>query len=513
MKNIIFAVSEMEGIVKTGGLADVAKALPLALNQFGYDTRVILPYYQQVQNILPLSNAITSYEFSLDLSVFYPVKVHCFRHNGVTIYCVDIDALFNRFGIYSSGYDAYADNGERFAVFSISVLHFFQHFAEQIAFKPHVIHCNDWHTALIPALFQQSEYWRNQYCETLLSIHNGAFQGVFSRISTPSLESRLTEDCFDYDTVNFLKLGIRYAGKIVAVSPNYAKELLTPLGSHYLYDTFQEAKDKCHGILNGCDYKDWSPDTDPLIDIPYDVDHLEKKAKNKHALQKQLGLTIDPTVPVVAQVSRITDQKGLDYLIPALFELVQHRVQIVIAGQGDPFYVEQLKRISNKYPSKIHFHDGYSETMAHRYMAGADYFLVPSLFEPCGLTQMYALAYGALPIVREVGGLKDTVRDLTQPNANGFVFSEPNAAHLVSAIRRGLVFYHECQKTYKEMQRRAMNTKFNWKDSAEKYVGLYHSLLNEKKLDESLLSNVSLYETLQMNHHSNNDENLDILAS
>lgn len=510
MKNILFAVSEIEGIVKTGGLADVAKALPLTLNQLGYDARTVLPYYQQIHTTLPIENALETVEFSLALSQEYQVKVHLFRHNESLVYAVDIDPLFNRVGIYSSGYHAFDDNGERFGVYAIAVLHFFEHFAEQAQFSPEIIHCNDWHTGLIPALFEQSDYWRNSNCKTLLSIHNGAFQGIFQAHTVPSLLQKFGWEYFDVDTINFLKQGIRYAGKVVAVSPNYAEELLTPLGSHYLYDTFQEAKHKCHGILNGCEYKDWSPETDPLIPFNYDVNSLDIKAKNKQALQEQLGLTVDANTPIIAQVSRITDQKGFDYLIPALRRLAQHRVQLVIAGQGDPFYVEQLKNIAAKYPERIHFHNGYSEELAHQYMAGADYFLVPSLFEPCGLTQMYALAYGTLPIVRKVGGLKDTVRDLTRfANANGFVFTQPNADHLVSAIRRGLVFYHECKKTYREMQVRAMNTKYLWQESAVKYVELYRELHGI----ESVAASENLYDTVTATNESNNEQHWQELAS
>lgn len=509
MKNILFAVSEIEGIVKTGGLADVAKALPLTLNQLGYDARTVLPYYLQIQTILPVEKAISSTEFSLALAQDYQVRVHLFNHNDALIYCVDIAPLFEREGIYSSGYHAFEDNGERFGVYAIALLHYFEHFGASQGFMPEIIHCNDWHTALIPALFEQSDFWRAKDCQTLLSIHNGAFQGIFQAHNVPSLQYKFGWEYFDGDCINFLKLGIRYAGKVVAVSPNYAKELLTPLGSHYLYDTFMQAKDKVHGILNGCEYQDWSPETDPLISVNYDVNSLENKALNKDALQRLLGLTVDPNTPIVAQVSRITDQKGLDYLIPALRELVQHRVQLVIAGQGDPYYVEQLENIAKQYPEKIHFHNGYSEELAHKYMAGSDYFLVPSLFEPCGLTQMYALAYGALPIVRKVGGLKDTVRDLTRSNANGFVFTKPNASHLISAIRRGLVFFHECKKTYREMQVRAMNTKYLWQDSALEYVALYEQLLGIARYQES----ANLYDTVAFTSDSNNEQNWQQLAS
>ncbi|MBU2919083.1 glycogen synthase [Psychrosphaera sp. F3M07] len=479
MKNILFAVSEIEGLVKTGGLADVAKALPLALNKLGHNARIVIPYYQQIAKILPKDNAIKSYAFPLNLNITYQVNVHVFEHTGLTIYCVDIATLFDRSGIYGDDYHAFEDNGERFSVFSIAILYFFQHFATQLSFSPNIIHCNDWHTALIPMLFKHDDYWKQANCDTILTIHNGAFQGIFSKKSVPSLISKLgtSHPNYEHDVVNFLKLGIVFAGRVVAVSPNYAQELLTELGSHHLFDIFQQVKHKTSGILNGCDYKDWSPEQDQLIHTPYGPNSLEKKLENKKDLQQQAGLTVDANIPIVAQVCRLTDQKGLDYLIPALRELVQHKVQILVAGTGDPIYVDQLEFLAQKHPDKLHFHHGYSEKLAHSYMAGADYFLVPSLFEPCGLTQMYALAYGTLPIVREVGGLKDTVIDLAFDDATGVVFSQPDCSHLIAAIRRGLLFYREYPERYKNLQVRAMDTKFLWHDSANQYLELYETLL------------------------------------
>lgn len=478
MKSILFAVSEMESLVKTGGLADVAKALPVTLKNLGHDARIVMPYYQAVSQVMPIEQALKSYSFSLNLACDYQVNIHHFLHLGIDIYCVDIKELFSRPGIYGDDYHAFDDNGERFSVFSIALLSFFQHFQHQLEFNPQVIHCNDWHTALVPVLFEHDSYWQQAKCKTILTIHNGAFQGIFSKKSVPSLTQKLGKNhpSYELDVINFLKLGIEYTNKVVAVSPNYAKELLTELGSHHLFDIFHQHQQKITGILNGCDYTDWSPEQDPLIQYPYSASQIANKAKNKQALQNRCGLTPDDNIPIIAQVCRLTDQKGLDYLIPALRELSQHKVHILIAGTGDPIYVDQLEFLANKYSDKIHFHHGYSEALAHQYMAGADYFLVPSLFEPCGLTQMYALAYGTLPIVREVGGLKDTVIDLTQPNATGLLFSQPNCAQLVAATRRALLFYREYPEKYQDVQQRAMQSKFSWNKSASQYLELYESL-------------------------------------
>ena len=474
--NILFAVSEIEGIIKTGGLADVAKYLPKSLNDLGQNTAVIIPFYRVVAEKLGQPNL--SYDFILNAHKSINVLIHEYRFNDHRLFCVDIPECFDRAGIYSDDYHAYEDNGERFSLFSLAVLDFFEYYAERINFAPDIIHCNDWHTSVLPAAYKSSPYWHDHPCKIVLSIHNGAFQGIFTKTSVPSLLNRLGSNHhnFEHDVVNFLKLGIIHADSIVAVSPNYAAELQTELGSHHLYEIFAHNKHKMSGILNGCDYQDWSAESDPYIAQNYDVNHLENKCSNKLALQKMNNLPESENIPVITQVCRLTDQKGLSFLLPAIKELVQHNVQICIAGTGDPVYVDQLEYLSRKHPDRFHFYHGFSEAIAHQYMAGSDFFLVPSLFEPCGLTQMYALAYGVLPIVREVGGLKDTVVDLSKANATGVVFKDPDTQQLTTAIRRGLLFYHEFPDEFKETRKRAMSVKFLWQDSALKYLQTYENL-------------------------------------
>lgn len=473
--NIVFAVSEVEGLVKTGGLADVAKALPLALNKLGQDARIALPYYQAVSKLLPPAEAERSFTFSVAANQEYRIKVHQFHFSGLVIYCFDVDSMFDRAGIYGDSYHSYDDNGERFSLFSIAILNFFQQFADQIQFKPNVFHCNDWHTSVLPALLHLDSYWQQQECRTLLSIHNGAFQGVYPKTSIPSLIYKLGAEhpSYEKDVINFLKLGISYSDNVVAVSPNYANELLTELGSHHLFDIFNFHRNKVSGILNGCDYADWSPESDPYIAQSYSPNTIEDKRKNKLALQSEVGIKADVSIPLISMVCRLTDQKGLNFLLPAIRDLMKHKVQVCIAGTGDPHYVDQLEFFTRKYEDKFHFVNSYSERIAHTYMAGADFFLMPSLFEPCGLTQMYALSYGTLPIVRNVGGLTDTVTDISQQEATGIVFNEPSSHDLLGAIRRGLLAYHEYPDTFVTIQKRAMTTKFLWQDSAEKYLRHY----------------------------------------
>ena len=478
--NVVFAVSELEGLIKTGGLADVAKALPMALIELGQDARVALPYYQQVAQLLPTSLADKSFSFSLYAHREYQVTVHSFTFNTIKIYAFDVDSMFDRSGAYGDSYHPYDDNGERFSVFSMAILNFFQNFAGQIDFEPQVFHCNDWHTSVLPVLLKDDEHWQRIGCKTVLSIHHGAYQDVFPKDDLPSTLIRLTPDHYNYEDecLNFIQLGISYSDKIIAVSPNYANELLTPLGSHHLYDVFSFNKDKVTGILNGCDYKDWSSDNDPLLKYKYSIESIEEKVKNKLWLQQECGFTQDENTPLITMVCRLTDQKGLNFLLPIIDDLMQHKVHISIAGTGDPVYVERLKNFAKQYPEKFHFLHSYSEKIAHTYVAGADFFLVPSLFEPCGLTQMYSLAYGTLPIVRDVGGLKDTVIDLADKNATGVVFSEPKADALLAAIRRGLLMFHEFPAQFTKTQVRAMESKFLWQESAQKYLEHYEQLLN-----------------------------------
>lgn len=476
--NIVFAVSELEGLIKTGGLADVAKALPTALNELGQDARIALPYYRQVAEIIPPCEAERSFTFSIIVHREFRVKVHQYNFNNMPLYCFDIESVFDRPGVYGETYQPYEDNGERFSLFSIATLSFFQQFAGQLQFEPDIIHCNDWHTAVLPAIFDCEPYWQQSKCKTILSIHNGAYQGIFAKNTIPSLLNKLGDahPSYEKDVVNFLKLGISYTDKVVAVSPNYASELLTELGSHHLYDVFNFHRHKVTGILNGCDYEYWSPETDQYIAENFSLNNISSKVKNKLALQQRVGFMPAVNTPVISMVCRLTDQKGLNFLLPCIKELVRHKVHICIAGTGDPLYVDQLEFFSRKYSDKLHFENSYSEEIAHQYMAGADFFLMPSLFEPCGLTQMYSLAYGTLPIVREVGGLKDTVVDIRHEEATGVVFSEPNAQELLAAVRKGLLFYHEYPEKFVATQVRAMQSKFLWLDSAKKYLETYEQI-------------------------------------
>ncbi|KMT63799.1 glycogen synthase GlgA [Catenovulum maritimum] len=475
--NILFVSSEVEDIAKTGGLADVAKALPVSFNKMGHDVRIITPFYQVSKSVENAQTVLTDVELHAG-NLTYKYNVKQITLHGITVYLVDYPAYFDRKGIYSEGYDAYDDNGERYAFFSMAALHLTQ----LLEFKPDIIHCNDWHTGLIP-LYLKKHWYDNPYlasAKTVLSVHNGAFQGVFHLDSVPILQkSGIDHEDVHHGLVNYLKIAVKYATKIVAVSPSYAKELQTDLGSHHMGDVFRSRSHDMHGIINGCDYSQWDPETDPEIPSQYSVENMNGKAFCKANLQQHSHLPVDGDIPLIGMVCRITDQKGFGYLLPILENILHHNVQVVMIGTGDPQLVSQIQAISERHRNKFYFLHDFNLSFSHLITAGSDYFLMPSLFEPCGLNQMYSLAYGTLPIVRAVGGLKDTVVDLEADpvNANGFVFDRPDSEALLNCVRKALLFYHEYPQTFDVIRKKAMQTKFDWYNSALEYEALYKSII------------------------------------
>lgn len=470
---ILFVVSEVEDLVKTGGLADVAKALPIALKKMGHEVIVIMPFYRVLAEkfdapaILP-EQALHAYHKA------YPFIVREMSVGDVPVYGIDHTKFFDREGIYSDGYHAYFDNGERFAFFADAALHT----AKLLDFQPDIVHCNDWHTALTPYFMRSDNSGFFANSKSILTIHNGAYQGTSRLDGIPYLHPHFElHHQLDGDAVNFLRIGIRYANKISTVSPNYANELLSPLGSHHLYEEFQGRKHDVVGILNGCDYSSWDPATDEHLPKNFDVNDRSGKDVCKTTLQKEVGLTEDTKVPLIGMVCRLTDQKGFNYILPMLEDLMKHNMQLVIVGTGDPAISAILKEVAAEYPGKFAFLEAFSVPLSHLLEAGSDFFLMPSMFEPCGLNQMYSLAYGTLPIVRAVGGLTDTVVDLDDEleSSTGFVFVEPSGAALLRCIQRALLHYHEYPEGHIAMQNRAMHTRFTWEASAKDYESLYHS--------------------------------------
>jgi starch synthase len=470
---ILFVVSEVEDLVKTGGLADVGKALPLALAKMGHDVKIVMPYYKQLADKFEATDCCAPQTLFAGHKP-YDFNVKNLSLEGVQVLAVDYPEYFDRKGLYSDDYHAYPDNAERFAFFASAALQA----TKAVGFQPDIVHCNDWHTAMIPYFVSIEDTGFFAQAKTIFTIHNGAYQGTarFADITYLQPHYQLHSQ-LDGDALNFVRMGIRYANKINAVSPNYAQELLTPLGSHNLFNEFQNRSNDVSGILNGCDYSQWDPINDPHIAKNYHHGDLTGKKTCKAELQKELGLPKKARVPVIGMVCRLTDQKGFDFILPMLDKLMQHDVQLAIIGTGDPEISEFLGNIADKYPKRFAFVEGFSVRKAHMIEAGSDFFLMPSLFEPCGLNQMYSLAYGTLPIVRAVGGLTDTVVDLAEnpEQATGFVFVLPDSSALLSCIQRALLFYHEAPKVLESTQLRAMQTRFTWEASAKDYQTLYLS--------------------------------------
>ncbi|NTS78512.1 glycogen synthase GlgA [Catenovulum sp. SM1970] len=475
--NILFVSSEVEELAKTGGLADVAKALPLALTAMGHDVKIVMPYYSKTMSDIDTHIIHENVELRVgEDSYYYTVRETELK--GVKVFCIEHDDFFGRDGFYSDGYEAYHDNGERFAFFSMASL--------QVAllqnFTVDIIHCNDWHTGTIPHLL--NKHWRHEAClanaKTVFNVHNGAFQGIFHLDQIPFLvHAGIDYEHIHHGMVNFAKMAIRCADKIVAVSPSYAQELQTDLGSHHLGDLFRSRSADLSGVLNGCDYSQWDAATDELIPARYTHENMSGKAFCKANLQQQSKLAVNDKIPIIGMVCRITDQKGFHYLLPVLENILRHNVQFILVGTGDPHMVDQLKVLRDKYPDKFYFLNDFSLRFAHLVTAGSDFFMMPSLFEPCGLNQMYSLAYGTLPIVRAVGGLRDTINDYEADSstANGFVFEHPDPTDLLTCVLKALLFYHEYPEVFDVIRKRAIQTRFNWHDSAVQYETVYKNAL------------------------------------
>lgn len=481
--NILFISSEVADIIKTGGLADVAKALPAQLKSNGHQVRIVMPCYSLIKGVenFPVIGS-SSLNPGTDRQIDYTIRSTHIA-NDVEVWLIDCPRYYNRTSIYGDNNQAYWDNGERYAFLSAASFDA----AEKLQFRPDIVHANDWHAALAPMILR-IKYDDNKFFDktrSVITVHNGAFQGVFDRGQIYMIPEicQVYNDMISQGTyINFLKCGVFYADKITTVSPGYAAELTTYLGGHGMTVNFQSRSADLVGIINGCDYSDWDPATDKHLKIQYDINTLEEKILGKYLLQKELGLPMGDD-PMYGMVARLTDQKGVGILIPILEQFLRHRVQIVIEGTGDPNLARQIQEIADRHPDKMIFRSVYDNALAHKIEAAADFFLMPSIFEPCGLNQMYSLAYGTIPIVRGVGGLRDTVTnyDTDQVNGNGFIFWDPNPEELLSTLRRSLILYLEDPVEMERLRKNAMSVHFSWEESCAKYEKLYEEALTKPK--------------------------------
>ncbi|MBE5958039.1 MAG: glycogen synthase GlgA [Lachnospiraceae bacterium] len=479
MKNILFVASECVPFIKTGGLADVVGSLPKCFDKARYDVRVILPKYMCMDEKWKSQLEYVNH-FYMDLCWRRQyVGILKLEYEGVTFYFIDNEYYFSGPAPYSDmRYDL-----EKFAFFSRAALSALP----VIGYKPDIIHCHDWQTGLIPVYlkdsFSQGEFYRNM--KSIMTIHNLKFQGVWD-IQTIKDIAGLSDYYFtsdklkDYDNGNYLKGGIVYADLVTTVSDTYADEIKTPFYGEGL-DGLMRARANClSGIVNGIDYDEYNPDTDKYIFKNYNASNFRKeKVKNKIALQKELGLEEDSKKMMIGLVSRLTDQKGLDLIAYIMDELCQDAIQFVVLGTGEERYENMFRHFDWKYGKDVSANIYYSEAMSHKIYAACDAFLMPSLFEPCGLSQLMSLRYGTIPIVRETGGLKDTVEPYNEyeGKGTGFSFANYNAHEMLDTIRYAEKIYYDKKRDWNKIVDRAMAADFSWDVSAKKYQELYDSLI------------------------------------
>ncbi len=473
---VLFIAAEAVPFIKTGGLGDVVGGLCRALRKKGADARVVIPKY----GIIPASlREKMEHKLAYTVNVTWR-KQYCglqqLDYQGVPYYFLDNEAYFKREGVYG-----YFDEAERFAFFCKGVLEGLPYFG----FRPRILHCHDWHTGLVPVFLEAfyRKYRFYQEMKTVFTIHNLKYQGVFTHWILDNIlglgPEYFREDTLEFNgQVNCMKGGIIYADLLTTVSPTYAQEIRYPFYGEGLDGLLRQKGNKLEGILNGIDVNEYNPKTDRSIDIPYGEENLEAKTQNKINLQKQLGLPVNEEIPLVGLVSRLTPQKGLELLIHILDELLSgQQLQIVLLGAGDEKYERFFSEAAFRYPEKIRVQLGFDEVLARKIYGAADLFLMPSRFEPCGLSQMIALRYGCIPIVRETGGLRDSIQGFNEDTkeGNGFSFYQFNAHELLFTIQKALrLFRHK--ETWRRLMKNAMRADFSWDRSADRYIELYDRL-------------------------------------
>ncbi len=473
---VLIVAAEAAPFVRTGGLAEVIGSLPKELRRQKVDVRVVIPKHgdmaAEYKNKMTLKKRLT---VRLAWRRQY-CGIEYLEYHGVPFYFIDNEYYYKRQGIYG-----YGDDGERYAFFCRAVVEALP----QLDFTPQILHCHDWHAALAPLYLRRCSYAEN--IRTMFTIHNLKYQGVFSKNILGDVlglgDEYFTIDGLEfYGMVNLMKAGIIYSDIITTVSPTYALEIQTPYFGERLEGLLRQRQNNLYGILNGIDYEVYNPETDPHIFARYGADSaLEKKAENKLQLQQKLGLPQRADVPLMAMVSRLVTQKGLDLLAHVLEELLAVLdIQMVIMGSGEQRFENLFTYAAEKYPDKLAVILDYREPLAHRIYAAADIYLMPSLFEPCGIGQMIALRYGCVPIVRETGGLKDTVRSFNEytGEGNGFSFANYNAHEMLFTVQRAVRFYHQ-KDIWQSIVKQAMQCDYSWRTSAKQYINLYQCLMND----------------------------------
>ncbi len=487
---ICYVSSEVVPFAKTGGLADVAGALPVALKDMDLDIRVMMANYKSInERKFVLREVIRLKEVKVSLNDDTKIidgKTAFLPNSKVHVYFLHIPDYFDRKELYvdpATGKD-FEDNAERFAFFSKATLETLK----LLYWQPDIIHCNEWQTALIPyylkTLYKDDEFFKNS--RTVLTLHNLAYQGSFplekaKKIGISDEYLKPGREFEFYGNLNLLKGGILFSDVLNTVSEKYAEEITeSPEFGFGFEKILASRKQDLVGILNGVDYEQWNPETDNLIAKNYSPDSLEEKSKNKKALCKQNNLTYREDVPVIGIISRLTDQKGFDLIAEAVDDIMKMNLQLVILGNGEPRYHRLLEKLAKNSPEKLAVNLRFDNKLAHLIEAGADMFLMPSHFEPCGLNQMYSLKYGTVPIVRETGGLADTIEnyDPKTGSGTGFTFKKYDAKEMLKAIRRAVKTLQD-KKSWRKIQKAGMAKDFSWAQSARKYHELYEKALKK----------------------------------
>lgn len=473
---VLFAASEAVPFAKTGGLADVAGTLPGELAKLGADVRLIMPKYKSIPKSYVDRMEYIGYVY-VDLAWRHQYcAVLKLEHEGLTSYFIDNEYYFNRDGLYG-----HYDEAEQFAFFSKALLKVLP----LIGFKPDIIHCNDWQTGIVSvflkAQFDLEEFYKG--IKTVYTIHNLKYQGIFPKeilgdILGLGWEHFNADGLEFHDCINYMKAGIAYSDVITTVSRTYAEEIKHDFFGENLNGMISKRSDSLYGIVNGIDYKENDPAADVRIFENFDGESLEGKYENKRMLQQTLGLPQRRDIPIIGIVSRLVDQKGFDLIARVFDELLQSDVQLVVLGTGEKQYEELFRDAASKYPGKVSANLKYDGVLAQRIYAGSDMFLMPSLYEPCGLSQLFSLRYGTVPIIRETGGLKDTIIPYNEftKEGTGFTFVNYNAHEMLDTVKRAISFYGN-REIWEGIIRNGMKQDFSWNKSAQEYIDLYRKMI------------------------------------
>lgn len=480
---ILLASSEVHPYSKTGGLADMVGALAKSLADEGHQVGIVTPLYRDVRERFP---KLKRFDWKMDLPLGeerFPAQVWTLPHGKATVYFIDQPGFYDRKSLYQDNGLDFPDNAERFIFFAKAVAHL----ARYLPWKPEIVHAHDWQAGLAPLFIahEKAVGWP-QAPATCLTIHNAAYQGIF-----PVFKYHLTnlpwnyfnpEGAEFYGQLNCLKAAINFSDRITTVSSRYAIEMMTPEMGYGLDGVLLRRKDRVSGILNGADYTEWKTVGNPYLNHDYDLRRFKGKQLEKLDLQKEMGLPLTPDIPLFGNVGRMADQKGIDILLEALEDLITEKFQFVSLGTGSPVFEKAMQDLAERHPTQVAVRIGYDTGLAHRIEAGCDFYVMPSLYEPCGLNQLYSLRYATIPIVRATGGLDDSVIDITQAmeKADGIKFIEYSSHALGHAMRKALALYGE-PLLLKLFQRNAIKADFSWKKTGAEYSKVYQLALNSNR--------------------------------